>query len=131
MIAGIVYGRGYVRAFCIGCVAAGGVVPMLYFYMLATVLGSFEIVILDDEYTGIKFLYAVLTAAVAAAGLVSMGVRWLSLRHTRPKTTAKKPQPPTYMALHGRFQPFQVDTLSPTEPAASEWRPAHQSVRDR
>jgi hypothetical protein len=115
MIAGIVYARGYVRAFCIGCVAAGGAVPMLYFYMLATVLASVEIISVYDEYADVKYVYAVLTAAVAVSGLVSMGVCWLSLRRNRRKGSVEPTQPSPYMALHGRFQTFQIDTLPEAE----------------
>ena len=32
LIAGIVYGRGYGRAFSIGCVSAGGCLPIVYLY---------------------------------------------------------------------------------------------------
>ena len=42
LIAGIVYGRGYGRAFSIGCVSAGGCLPLVYLYGLAIVANGWD-----------------------------------------------------------------------------------------
>ena len=83
LITGIVYGRGYGRAFSIGCVSTGGCVPLIWIYgsMIAVSLLGEGSIDLDDETTATaKIAFGVLFVLVGLSGLIGMAVRWLSLR---------------------------------------------------
>ncbi len=93
-IAGVVYGRGKIRAFAIGCLTTGWWISFATFYYGIVVMfeGDWkELLSLADsanEGTIVyKFGWAVLMAWVGFSGLVSVGVRWL----VRPRTIREKP----------------------------------------
>ena len=98
VLAAIVYGRGYGRAFAIGCIAAGGCVPLLYMYasLLAVgILGDWSAtsISFDDETAlAARVTFGVFFIFIGLSGLTSMGVRWLSIKMAEPETIAAAPQ---------------------------------------
>ena len=114
LIAGIVYGRGYGRAFSIGCVSAGGCMPFLWMYSVIIVgIGGADLgVSLNDESAaGIKIAFGLLFVLAGLSGLTSMGVRWMSLRMAARKESPSST--PEYSVLQSRV------TTIPSEPAMS------------
>jgi hypothetical protein len=102
LIAGIVYGRGYGRAFSIGCVSAGGCMPVLWLYSLAIVAdGSGLSLSMDDESAaGMKIAFGLLFMLAGLSGLTSMIVRWASLRMQSRKELPS--ESPAYSVLQSR-----------------------------
>ena len=85
LIAGIVYGCGYGRAFSIGCIAAGASLPMIYIYVIAIVVGltgldDISISLDDDTTLAIRIYSGILFVFIGMSGLTSMAVRWMSLK---------------------------------------------------
>jgi hypothetical protein len=122
LIAGIVYGRGYGRAFSIGCVSAGGCVPIIYlYYAYAILLSGLDSIDLSDGEgaAGIKLAFAAFFILVGLSGLTSMGVRWLSLRWQRKAEPPRPPARPEYSVLQGRVTTIQMEsTPVAAEPSA-------------
>lgn len=118
LIAGIVYGRGYGRAFSIGGISAGGCLPFIYLYYSFAFSMSFITGFddLDDESVlGIKFSFAAILVLVCLGGLAAVSVRWLSLRANR---MASKHQPANrgdYALLHGRMSNIHMES-TPIDP---------------
>jgi len=117
-IAGIVYGRGYGRAFCIGCVCAGGGLPLIYEY--AGMCGL-EIVLVDFEATdndrvlSMQIAFGVVSVLIGLSGLAAVGVRWLCLRQNRTASESQSLSPAEYSFLHGRVSTIQMES-TPVEP---------------
>ncbi len=102
LIAGIVYGRGYGRAFSIGCVSTGGCIPFLWLYLAMTaiaLLDSGEITLDEESAVPMKIGFGALFVLAGISGLVSMAVRWLSLRANQEPAV---PQAPPYSVLYRR-----------------------------
>lgn len=113
MIAGIVYGRGYGRAFSIGGMSAGGCLPFLYLYysfaFLMNLIHGFDD--LDDESVlGIRIVFVVILVLVCLGGLAAMSVRWLSLRANRKASEHLSASPGDYSLLHGRVATIQMES---------------------
>jgi hypothetical protein len=97
LIAGIVYGRGYGRAFSIGCVAAGGSLPMIYLYIVAIAIGfsglnDAAISFGDDVTLAVRIYSGILFAFVGFSGLTGMVVRWLSPKMAGSEASNTGPQ---------------------------------------
>lgn len=119
LIAGIVYGRGYGRAFCIGCISTGGCVPLLYMYMVAIMFSGLDVLDeLDAESAaGIKIAFAAATILVGISGFASVCVRWLSLRCSSEDTPrSSKPASKEYSVLQGRVTTMKMTST----PVASD-----------
>lgn len=93
-IAGVVYGRGKIRAFAIGCLTTGWWISFATFYYGIIVMFEgdwqelFSAINSADEGTIFyKIGWAVIMAWVGFSGLVSVGVRWL----VRPRTVREMP----------------------------------------
>jgi hypothetical protein len=90
IVAGIVYGRGWRRAFAVGCLASGGWALWAAPYFMLQVIGEgLDGVLSIDFETALTFKIAFVAyyAALALAGLVAVGVRRLSYQgrnHIRP-----------------------------------------------
>lgn len=117
IIAGIVYGRGYGRAFCIGCVSTGGIIPVAWMYasmMLFSVISELNSLAVDAETAMyLKLGFAATMVLMGLSGLIAMAVRYASIRlagqaELRAGQTAV---PPEYSVLHRR-----VTTLTDTDP---------------
>jgi hypothetical protein len=81
LVSGVCFGRGYARAFAIGCLAVAWA-PSLYHLYIVVMLaaqGSDFMDIADnwEEATALKIAYAVLFTLITLSGLLSVGVRWL------------------------------------------------------
>ncbi len=88
IVSGIVFARGPAQAFCIGCAATGGALPMAYVYFSLSMLNLSTAVGQIDEQTTRAFqvAFAVLLVITLGSGLVAMGV-WRLAAH--PAATAK------------------------------------------
>jgi len=120
LIAGIVYGRGYGRAFSIGCVSAGGCLPFVYLYYvyalaMTLVDGDWFTEIDNDAILAIKIAFAVATVLIGLSGLSAMSVRWMSLRLNRKADKHRASPPKEYSLLHGRVSTIQMES-TPVEP---------------
>jgi len=117
LIAGIVYGRGYGRAFSIGCVSTGGFMPIIWLYssmMFAGVFTDLSSLDFDGETAiRIKLGAGATFALIGFSGLTSMVVRWFSLRMQvqEPKSTtpATTGSPADYSVLHRRITTLPVN----------------------
>ncbi|MDP6556227.1 MAG: hypothetical protein QGG71_16280 [Pirellulaceae bacterium] len=121
LIAGIVYGRGYGRAFSIGCVATGGVLPIIWLYSTMAFAGAFADLtsLTVDKETAIyvKLSFGATFVLMGMSGLTSMAVRWLSLRLAEQQpgpAPAPIQSPADYAVLQRR-----VTTL-PANPSSAE-----------
>jgi hypothetical protein len=122
LIAGIVYGRGYGRAFSIGCVSAGGCLPLIYIYGVMAILssgGDWSGSVGDDSTLMIKIAFAVFTVLVGLSGLAAMAVRWFSLPVKKKAIKQTPSSPPEYSVLHGRVTAIQMES-TPVEPELEE-----------
>lgn len=124
LIAGIVYGRGYGRAFSIGCLAAAGSLPMIYLYIVAILVGLSGLddvsISLDDDMTlAIRIYSGILFIFVGFSGLTSMAVRWASLKMAEKEASKSLPQ---YSILHRRIATVEaaLDTNRLTIPETEE-----------
>ncbi len=117
LIAGIVYGRGYGRAFSIGCVSAGGCLPLVYLYGLAIVANGWDWLESADDNSMLagKIAIAIFTVLMGLCGLAAMGVRWLSLRLNKNAHAQEPSSPKEYSLLHGRVATIQMGS-TPVEP---------------
>ena len=93
-VSGLIYGRGYRRAFSIGVLTSMSWLliglPILSVYILSGLLDSPEFVSPDSEpFYWIKLLFAVAYAMAFCGGLLSMGIRWLCLRGAATSSTTK------------------------------------------
>jgi len=123
LIAGIVYGRGYARAFFIGCVSAGGCLPMVYLYVFAAIWAEWDWFDRADNETALtaKIAVAVFSFLVSLSGLAAMSVRWLFLRLYGKTGEHQASTPKEYSLLHGRVATIQMEST----PIAPE--PRHSS----
>ena len=90
IVAWIVYGDGYGRAFAIGCATATGILYGTFFRAGRFVFGDvIDAAIFDDDIF-IKIGFLVICVSIAISGCASMGVRWLIVRNaqTLPKSTS-------------------------------------------
>lgn len=117
LIAGIVYGRGYGRAFSIGCVSAGGCLPLVYMYGVAIVASGWDgVMSVDDNGVLImKVAVALFSVFIGLCGLAGMAVRWLSLRMNGNGNAKEPSSPKDYSLLHGRVATVQMES-TPVEP---------------
>ena len=93
-VSGLIYGKGYRRAFSIGVLASMSWLliglPIVSIYILASLLDSPEFVSPDSEpFNWIKLLFAVAYVTAFCGGLLSMGIRWLCLRRAATSSTTK------------------------------------------
>ena len=81
LVSGICFGRGYARAFAMGCLAVAWAPALYHLYMVVVLAaeGSDFMDIADgmEEATSLKIAYAVLFSLISLSGLLSVGVRWL------------------------------------------------------
>lgn len=117
LIAGLVYGRGYGRAFCVGCVSTGGCLPILYLYLLMAMFSGFEVfeAIADEETAAFVKIYSgVIFVLIGMSGLLAMSVRWFSLRMAKSTQQASGIAAP-YTVIHGRVSAgtLESETYSP------------------
>jgi len=127
LIAGIVYGRGYGRAFSVGCVSAGGCLPFVYLYYvygLAMMFsdGDWLSEVDNDTMLTIKVYFAVATVLIGLSGLAAMSVRWLSLRLNRKDDKLSASDPKEYSLLHGRVATIQMES-TPIDPEPRQSSP--------
>jgi len=108
LIAGIVYGRGYGRAFSIGCIACGGIFPVMWIYAsmtMASLVTDWSNITIDNE-VGIylKVAFGASCILMGLSGLSSMTVRWLSLKFS-PAAVQAMPNrlPEEYSVIHRRL----------------------------
>lgn len=125
LIAGIVYGRGYGRAFSIGGISAGGCLPFIYLYysfaFSMSYINGFDD--LDDESVlGIRVVFAVILFLVCLGGLAAISVRWLSLRANRKAGKHRPASPGDYSLLHGRVSTIQMES-TPIDPEPRQSSP--------
>lgn len=125
LIAGLVYGRGYGRAFAIGCISAGGCMPLLWLYSSFSVAGlaaaefdDMSAIVADDGTTkAVRIACGVIFVVVGISGLTSMGVRWLSLKMSARDATVESPE---YSVLQRRLttveSPAKVSTNGSPDP---------------
>lgn len=110
LIAGIVYGRGYGRAFSIGCVSAGGCMPLFWMYLWIIVAfggGDLAVSLDEESAAGIKIGLGILFMFAGLSGLASMTVRWLSLKMAVHEFSS---QPDAeYSVLHRRVATVQTE----------------------
>jgi len=132
LIAGIVYGRAYGRAFSIGCVATGGVLPILWLYSTMMFAGVFtdlsSLVIDKDTAIYIKLCFGATFVLMGMSGLTGMIVRWLSLRMAAQQPVpapALTHAPADYAVLHRR-----VTTLPANRSSAEHHGPEPTSAED-
>lgn len=113
LVAGIVYGRGYGRAFSIGAVVTGGCMPMLWLYAMFSGFAIISDIDFADsggeEVVILQIYFAVIFGCIAASGLVSMAVRWWSLR----QQSAATPVPAAHSLLHGRVTTVELQRSAP------------------
>jgi hypothetical protein len=121
LIAGIVYGRGYGRAFSIGCVSAGGCLPLVYFYGIALVANGWDWINSADDNSvlSMKIAVALFSVLMGLCGSAAMVVRWLSLRLNRSASAPEPSSPKEYSLLHGRVATIQMESTS-VEPEPQE-----------
>lgn len=123
IVAGIVYGRGYGRAFAIGCVATGGCLPFAYLYfMFAGVVSMVEelsSVATDSEtVTSFKIMSAVAFGLTLVSGLTSVMVRWLSNRMAAKadgKVASQFQQPSTLLQGRVTTTEWSTEPIVPPE----------------
>ena len=114
LIAGIVYGRGYGRAFCIGVVCTGGAMPIIMLYAGIAIMQIFgEISTFGaDESLAVKIYFAVGYAFMAISGFLAVATRWVCVRaNAKPEPKVETPTPfeklpavtpEEYSVLHSR-----------------------------
>jgi hypothetical protein len=112
LIAAIVYCRGYGRAFAIGCVSAGGCLPIVYLYLLVSLFSSIDLPTDDNGAMVVKIALAAFSVVVGLSGLTGVGVRWLSLRSAKNAEAPRKPLPAEYSVLQGRVSTVPVESTS-------------------
>ena len=114
LITGIVYGRGHLRAFCIGCVSSPLILVLLYAPVM--LLGLFDASASDwAEYgTQMKIMASCLLGGLFASGAVSVFVRWLALRG---QESPSKPGlgPEAHSVLHQRVTVVAEDRVASIE----------------
>ena len=122
LIAGIVYGRGYGRAFSIGCMATGGIFPVMWLYAcvaFVSALGNVNELIADSTTSVyVKLTFGATCLLMGLSGLTSMTVRWLSLRMAAPQPVAA-PTPSLTPANYSVLQ-RRVSMLSAKRPSGED-----------
>jgi hypothetical protein len=114
----IVYGRGYGRAFAIGCTTSGMCIPVINLILLTFITDRNPIVVYmvsesaEGEWARQLLPFAIGYVWMACSGLISIAVRWLLLERPQPvaltetpaqETRAQEaPTPQPYLILHGR-----------------------------
>jgi hypothetical protein len=90
IVTGIVYGRGWRRAFAVGCLASGGWALWAAPYLMLQGIGEGldGIMKIDSETVmTLKIIFVAYYGALALSGLVGVGIRRLSYQgrnHIRP-----------------------------------------------
>jgi hypothetical protein len=95
LISGVCFGRGYARAFSIGCLAVAWA-PALYHLYIVVMLaaeGSDFVDIAEnmEEARALKIAYAVVFSLISLSGLLSVGVRWLIAPSGDPASSPAEP----------------------------------------
>lgn len=109
IVSGIVFARGSGQAFCIGCAATGGALPMAYVYFSLSMLNLSDAVGQIDEQTtqAFKIAFAVLLVITLGSGLVAMGVRKLAVWGRSERLIPG--QPPLHEIIAGPDLPEDVE----------------------
>jgi hypothetical protein len=134
-IAGIIYGRGYVRAFFIGCISSTLWVGASFYFFAILLEGDFfdweELMAADaDEVRPLQFICFTVHASMLVCGLIVAGVRWLCLQSAAevgaPSTALALPQnkAEVYAILQGRMAGAATDENAAADLAGLANEPA-------
>jgi hypothetical protein len=131
-IAGIIYGRRYVRAFCIGCVSSGlWVIAQLFFAGGFVEDGFSDMADMDvEDANPLRIICVAVQAQMLLGGLIVAGVRWLNVRKevqvAAPSTAPIEPQGKAelYTILQGRIAGSAANENAEPHLAAGTIEPA-------
>ena len=115
LVAALVYGRGYVRAFAIGALPLA--VPGAFFGLVAVeMVGSLD----ADDANTYRIMFGGGLLILLASGLASVAVRWVLLPRpaARPKVAAEIPSGTVLGGRFGNGVPSPADLPALTDPSA-------------